>query len=291
MIKRLLMIFLVTGINLILLVKSSAQPELEINGIIVDKEPIAIVNGEIVREGDIINNDVEVVEITEKYVKVKDGDAILEKRVKSNDSEASGDNLTYKSNSKTHSEDVSEHYINAIDYAQTAEDSFQSYSFEDSAAIRTETLKLYKKALREAQWAILATYGEERKDMTSLVDSCRERISIIEEHKRANPHEDIYEEYVLKAEEYYEKAKSYFEDNKSQAGDQNLMKFIKYSNKILNLQIDDEAKEEVKTEMKSRIRTCNLLRLKAAASSGPRGRNLSDVWHPYKSESELQYGY
>lgn len=71
---------MIVGINFIYQNELFAQPTLKVSGIVTKKEPFAIVNGKVVKEGDEING-VKVIEILGNSVKFKYKDMTFRKKI------------------------------------------------------------------------------------------------------------------------------------------------------------------------------------------------------------------
>ena len=171
--RKILIIFLLTvGLFFSNLSTLLSQPELEISGIVVeeDKEPFAIVDGSIVREGDYIDGLIEVVEITKDGVKFKYGDTIYEEKISTGTSELSESEWwddAWESVDRETSQKENEHYYNAIYY-------FEEACLETYLSPR---LNLLKKAIQEARWAYSTATSEQKQILDALIRTCREHIT------------------------------------------------------------------------------------------------------------------
>ena len=68
--KQIIIVLFITGLFLFSADRILSRPDLVISGIVKGKEPMAVINNEVVREGDTVNG-VMVLEIHEDSVKFK----------------------------------------------------------------------------------------------------------------------------------------------------------------------------------------------------------------------------
>lgn len=158
--SKLILLILMT---FVFIVPVFSQDEAEVTGIIETKEPMAIVNGEIVKEGDVIG-ELEIVEIGENYVKFNNGYEVFIKRL--------GQDVEEEKKDRQKGPDLS-HYNKAKELYKKAA------TLEDKPATT-----FYKKALREAQWALSEVDENRREEMAAIIRDSRRSGLEIEERKR-----------------------------------------------------------------------------------------------------------
>ncbi|MFC1508075.1 hypothetical protein ACFL60_00115 [Candidatus Omnitrophota bacterium] len=158
--NRLSFILLISA-TFVFIMPGFSQDEVEVNGIVESEEFLAVVNNEVVKEGDIIEG-IEIIEIGKGYVKFDNGYRTFTKRL--------GQDVERR---------LEEKGLNLAHYNKAKKLYEKANSLEDKKA-----LPFYKKALREAQWALTEIGGDKIKEMKRVVKDCRKRKSEINEKEK-----------------------------------------------------------------------------------------------------------
>lgn len=161
---------------------SFAQSKFRVEGIIMDEDPIAVINGEVFNEGDNINGAV-ISKITEDKVYFQQGGESLSRKIEGSTSkkEDKGNNYRRVPTREIHKSTQSsvsppQSYLDAKDYYRQA-----SVLASDNLG---KAKVFYKKAIKNAQWAIPKVFGEKREEMNQIIKNSREVIFAFDEGKR-----------------------------------------------------------------------------------------------------------
>jgi len=261
-IRKQFIITFIVSIVFICLKHGFAQPDLEITGIFYEDEAksYAIVNGEIVKEGDTIDG-AEVIEITEDSIKFQIDDEFIVRKVGSGDKESPKHERFQEKSSITNQKGDNKYYLNALDYAGRAE-SLRRRLSADTITIYdlADLISLYEHAEKEAGKAILAVSGDEFKEMQAIRKECQDTIPDLKELLEIKKKIEKYNEYMQQADQYYDSSNTYLEARNLKEAIRALNSSIQYLKKALSVITDNADRTRLDSIIKKRER--ELRRLK-----------------------------
>ncbi|MCA9400128.1 MAG: hypothetical protein KC713_00775 [Candidatus Omnitrophica bacterium] len=165
-------------LTVLITTQSYAQNGLEVEGIMFEDNPVAIVNGEIVKVGDMIEG-VEIIDIGEDFVKFSSnqggyyisrlGELSQKKNDKVNHNQfLNAQNQTDSGYSKELREKTNDNILNAMDYVTEATNALQSHKIPSIKSYQ-HALDLYGKAERELQYGLERTLDVEYRNKIKAV--------------------------------------------------------------------------------------------------------------------------